>query len=74
MTIQTPDTGAFATTFAIPCRSPAAPPPSILMWMIEALVLGPDRDAPADEETPGDRTRRRRADQRREDPRDAVHG
>ena len=71
MTIQTPH----ATTFAKARRAPAEPPPSILTWMVEALVLGPDRTADDSREDPRDRTRRLRAAvQRREDLRDAVHG
>jgi hypothetical protein len=57
MTIQTPH----ATTFAIPRRSQAEPPPSILMWMVEALVLGPDRNPPPEEDTPCERPHSPRA-------------
>ncbi len=58
MTIQTPH----ATTFAKARRAPAEPPPSILTWMVEALVLGPDRLPPPEEDTPREEALSLRAD------------
>ena len=58
-----------------PALSAAEVPASTLHWLVEALVLGPDRTADDSREDPRDRTRRLRAAvQRREDMRDAVHG
>ncbi|WP_209425605.1 hypothetical protein [Pararhodobacter sp. SW119] len=71
MTLQT----HHAATIATPFRGPAELPSSTLLWLVEALVLGPDRHTPGSEEDPRDRTRRLRAAvQRREDLREAVHG
>ena len=70
MTIQTPH----------PLRAPVGAPAFLsatpLYWLIEALVLGPDRPASAlsHEEDPRDYRRRlRAAEARRENLRDAVH-
>jgi hypothetical protein len=75
MTMRNPDSYHAPYPHAPYPRSREDVPPSTLFWLVEALVLGPDRDGARPMDEPRDRMHRLRAgEQRRKDLRDAVHG